>query len=83
MFSLMSFLQNESEILPFPNREEEFVLPEDTYADLMDKNFPRQGLSKPDSEKSEKHEKIDKTEHSGKAEKEEKPEPGVCLILLH
>ena len=32
---------NESEILPFPNKEKEFVLPEKDYVSLMDKDFPR------------------------------------------
>lgn len=34
-------LQNESEILPFPNKEQDFMLPEQEYDKMMNQEFPR------------------------------------------
>ena len=43
---------NESEILPFPNKEKEFVLPEKDYVSLMDKDFPRASSEVPSTSES-------------------------------
>ncbi|KAH3694994.1 hypothetical protein DPMN_082441 [Dreissena polymorpha] len=56
MYSLFSF-QNESEIIPFPNKENEFELPEEGYTELKEKCFPR--LSHPASDSEEKPDKTE------------------------
>lgn len=40
---LLLVLQNESEILPFPNKNIDFQLPDPDFEDLRQKDFPRMG----------------------------------------
>lgn len=54
-------MQNESEILPFPNKETDFALPDVDYRDLLHKCFPR-SPTKLDESKSEQ--KTEKEPHS-------------------
>jgi len=72
------YFQNESEIIPFPNKQEEFSLPDRIYGDLMDRTFPRIGSSKTDSEK---HDKADKPEKE-RPEREEKPDTSNFLSFI-
>lgn len=60
---------NESEILPFPNKETDFILPEEEYKELIQKNFPR-SPAKPEECKTEQ--KAEKETHSTKTSKSEK-----------
>ena len=52
----MLLLQNESEILPFPNKENDFILPEEDYQELTNKSYPRVGeMPRAEEKKAETH----------------------------
>ena len=52
----MLLLQNESEILPFPNKENDFILPEEDYQELTSKSYPRVGeIPRAEEKKAETH----------------------------
>ncbi|KAL3868313.1 hypothetical protein ACJMK2_041134 [Sinanodonta woodiana] len=61
---------NESEILPFPNKELDFSLPDEEFSDLMQRDFPRM----PPSSRVEENSKTEqiKTENVSKETKEGK-----------
>ncbi|XP_033738574.1 MRG/MORF4L-binding protein-like [Pecten maximus] len=83
---------NESEILPFPNKEIDFVLPEEDFSDVVQKEFPRSqstAQKSQDDSKSDKSDASSKDTHTSvskqtKAEKNEsKPENKHTSNLIH
>ncbi|XP_060562307.1 MRG/MORF4L-binding protein-like isoform X1 [Ruditapes philippinarum] len=71
---------NESEILPFPNKELDFSLPEKDFSDVKETSFPRLIHPKQDTDKldvkPEKTDKPEKQDKSEKADKQDKPDKG-------
>ena len=62
---------NESEILPFPNKETDFALPDVDYRDLLHKCFPRSPTKLDESKSEQKTEKEPHTTKSSKSDKSE------------
>ncbi|OWF38090.1 MRG/MORF4L-binding protein-like [Mizuhopecten yessoensis] len=83
---------NESEILPFPNKEVDFLLPDEDFSDFTPKEFPRSNFTShkfQDDSKSDKSDTSSKDTHISvskptKADKHEsKPENKHTSNLVH
>lgn len=69
------FLQNESEILPFPNKEVDFSLPDTSdFADLQNRAFPR--LIAPRASEDNKQDQKSDSKQDQKTDKHEKSDSG-------
>ncbi|XP_052777422.1 MRG/MORF4L-binding protein-like isoform X2 [Mya arenaria] len=62
---------NESEIIPFPNKENDFELPDGDFSDLKDRSFPRLSVQKTEVDEKPSSEKLDKAESGTKPVKHE------------
>ena len=89
IFLVSLFHKNESEILPFPNKELDFILPEKDFAEIKESSFPRLKPQKQDTdkleaktEKTDKHEKQDKSEKLEKQDKHDKGDSGKIWIWI-
>ncbi|CAC5377572.1 MRGBP [Mytilus coruscus] len=65
---------NESEILPFPNKETDFSLPEDDYKEFLHKAFPRSPTKNDENKTEQKTEKETHSNSSLKTSKTDKSE---------
>lgn len=76
---------NESEILPFPNKEADFTLPDTDYSELQEHVFPRLIVPKVEKteikvEKQEKPEKIHETGSTKSSKSEGRHSTGAAVL---